>query len=83
MHGAVKVIEYNKCYLRGTNRICMLLCFNPGSSSSYGGDSEDSDWAPPPVVPTGGGTADDSDGEDIGELLSEAKDFLSNKKMRK
>ena len=52
-------------------------------SSSYGGDSEDSDWAPPPVVPDAGGGGDGvaDDDEDIDELLSEAKDFISNKKM--
>ena len=63
--------------------IIILQCISyfSGSSSSYGGDSEDSDWAPPPVVPAGGGTADDD--EDIDELVSEAKDFISNKKTRK
>lgn len=39
------------------------------SSSSYGGDSEDSDWAPPD--------------EDVKELVAEATSFISNKKMRK
>ena len=50
-------------------------------SSSYGGESEDSDWAPPPVAPPTGAAADDDD--DIDELLSEAKQFIANKKMRK
>ena len=43
-----------------------------GESSSYG-DSEDSDWSP--------GVKDDS--ENVGELVAEAKDFMSNKKMRR
>lgn len=51
------------------------------SASSYGGDSEDSDWAPPPT--DGGPGAADNDDEDIDELLSEAKDFIANEKMRK
>ena len=42
------------------------------SSSSYGGDSEDSDWAPP-----------DQNSEDVKELVAEATSFISNKKMRK
>ena len=52
-------------------------------SSSYGGESEDLDWAPPPVAPPTGAAADDDDDDDIDELLSEAKQFIANKKMRK
>ena len=43
-------------------------------SSSYGEDSEDSDWAPT--------HRNDDDHENIKELLSDAKEFISNKKMR-
>lgn len=39
-------------------------------STEYGGESEDSDWAP-------------GDNEDVSELIDEAKDFMSNKKMHK
>ena len=39
-------------------------------STEYGGESEDSDWAP-------------GDNEDVSELVDEAKDFMSNKKMHK
>lgn len=42
------------------------------SSTSYGADSdEDADWAPM------------EDSEDIGELISDANDFISNDKMQK
>ena len=40
------------------------------SSTSFKGSSEDDDWCPAP-----------KDEEDLGELVSEANDFLSNKKM--
>ena len=39
-------------------------------STEYGGDSEDGDWAP-------------DVNEDVSELVGEAKDFMSNKKMHK
>lgn len=39
-------------------------------STEYGGESEDSDWAP-------------DVGEDVCELVGEVKDFMSNKKMHK
>jgi len=39
-------------------------------STEYGGESEDSDWAP-------------ADNEDVSELMDEAKDFMSNKKMHR
>ena len=60
---------------------CMVLmnvfpC--PTESSSYGGDSEDSDWAPPAP----GGREEDSV-EDMADLVADAKAFISNKKMRK
>ena len=43
-----------------------------GSSSSYGPESEeDEDWAPP------------IDDEDVNELVSDANDFMTNKKMQK
>ena len=41
-------------------------------STEYGGDSEDGDWAP-----------DVNEDEDVSELVGEAKDFTSNKKMHK
>ena len=42
------------------------------SSTSYGADSdEDADWAPM------------EDSEEISELLSDAKEFVSNNKMQK
>ncbi|CAI8004783.1 Aprataxin and PNK-like factor [Geodia barretti] len=44
-----------------------------GGSTSYGGESEDSDWAPP----TQGGAEE----EEVGDLVDEAKGFISNKKM--
>ena len=59
----------------------LILCISAGESSSYGGDSEDSDWAPPPVAPERGAEVEEDD--DIDELLSEAKDFIANEKMRK
>ena len=74
--------------------ILILLCYpcpctvnlfseSDGSSSYGGGESEDSDWAPPPVAPPTGAAGDDDDDDDIDELLSEAKHFIANKKMRK
>ena len=39
-------------------------------STEYGGDSEDGDWAPDVT-------------EDVSELVDEAKDFMTNKKMHK
>lgn len=39
------------------------------SSSSYGEDSEDEEWSP------GGG-------EDVEELVADAKSFMTNKKMQ-
>ena len=62
--------------------IVLSLSSESVGSSSYGGESEDSDWAPPPVAPPTGAAANDND-DDIDELLSEAKHFIANKKMRK
>ena len=56
------------------------------TATSYGGDSEDSEWAPPQPATSqaggeGGGGEEDED--DVGELMEEAKSFISNKKMWK
>ena len=40
--------------------------------------SDDSEWQP-----SGGDDDDDDDDEDVGELLSEARNFTQNKKMMK
>lgn len=46
--------------------------------SSYGSDSEDSDWAPDEGRPKTGG---DDDSEDVADLVADAEEFLKNKKM--
>ena len=49
-------------------------------ATSYGGESGDSDWAPPTA--TGGEGEGDGEGEEeAGELVDEANSFISNKKM--
>ena len=48
----------------------------PYLATSYGGESEGSDWAPPTE---GGGGGEEE--EEVGDLVTEAKDFISNQKM--
>ena len=51
-------------------------------STSYGGDSEDSEWAPPPSGGEGrGGDREESLEADVTELREEANSFITNKKM--
>ena len=70
---ALCMCVYVHVYICGSN---VFPC--PTESSSYGGDSEDSDWAPPAP----GGREEDSV-EDMADLVADAKAFISNKKMRK
>ena len=44
-------------------------------ATSYGGESEDSDWAP--------GRGEEEEEEEVRELVEDAKDFMRNKKMWK
>lgn len=56
----------------------------PSAATSYGGESEDSDWAPTTEDVGGGGGGRGEEGsleEDVGELMEEANNFVSNKKM--
>ena len=51
------------------------------AATSYGGDSEDSDWAPSVGGGGGGEGEPGSLEEDVGELVGEADSFLKNRKM--
>ena len=57
--------DYNDSFIDDANQ-----AMASEQSTEYGGESEDSDWAP-------------GDNEDVSELVDEAKDFMSNKKMHK
>jgi len=62
--GEPNTYDYTDSFIDDTN-------LSPGDDSTeYGGESEDSDWAP-------------ADHEDVSEVIDEAKDFVSNKKMHK
>ena len=50
-------------------------------AASYGGESEDSDWAPP-AERTGGEEREGVE-SDVEELMEEANSFIANKKMWK
>lgn len=50
-------------------------------STSYGGESEDSDWAPPSGGEGKGGDREESLEADVTELKEEANSFITNKKM--
>ena len=49
----------------------------PSLATSYGGESEDSDWGP------GRGEEEEEEEEEVRELVEDAKDFMRNKKMWK
>ncbi len=56
-----------------------IICFRIYTESSYGDDSEDSDW----VLEKTDGRAGTPPDEDIAELLNDAEEFISSKKMRR
>ena len=58
-----------------------IVCYAPSTATSYGGESEDSDWAPPTEDGGGGGRGEEGSlEEDVGELV-EANTFVTNKKL--
>lgn len=61
--GQPNTYDYNDSFIDDDNQ-------TSEESMEYGGESEDSDWAP-------------GDNEDVSELVDEAKGFMSNKKMHR